>query len=66
MNDPGPWRTAFSDMARTTASQDAFFQSLIAFLALHDFDGVDLDWEVRGPYSTLVAGYTDGRLADIS
>ncbi|TLD22800.1 hypothetical protein PspLS_07507 [Pyricularia sp. CBS 133598] len=45
MNDPGPWRTAFSDMARSTASQDAFFQSLISFLTLHDFDGVDLDWE---------------------
>ncbi|KAK2032539.1 putative chitinase [Colletotrichum zoysiae] len=45
MNDPGPWRTAFSDMAKTTASQDAFFQSLVSFLALHNFDGVDLDWE---------------------
>jgi chitinase len=45
MNDPGPFRTAFSDMAKSTARQDAFFRSLTAFLFKHDFDGVDLDWE---------------------
>ncbi|KAK8076337.1 hypothetical protein PG994_003609 [Apiospora phragmitis] len=41
MNDPGP----FSDMVKSEANQDAFFESLISFMALHDFDGVDLDWE---------------------
>lgn len=45
MNDPGPYRTTFSDLAKSTAAQDAFFESLIAFMALHDFDGVDIDWE---------------------
>ena len=46
MNDPGPYRTAFSDMAKSEANQDAFFESLVTFLAQHDFDGIDLDWEV--------------------
>jgi chitinase len=45
MNDPGPYRTAFSDMASSTANQDAFFESLVTFLFQHDFDGVDIDWE---------------------
>ncbi|KAI8207622.1 hypothetical protein K4K54_004854 [Colletotrichum sp. SAR 10_86] len=45
MNDPGPYRTAFSDMAKSEANQDAFFESLIAFLYMYDFDGVDFDWE---------------------
>lgn len=46
MNDPGPYRTAFSDMASSEVNQDAFFESLISFMALHGFDGIDLDWEV--------------------
>ncbi len=46
MNDPGPYRTAFSDMAASEANQDAFFESLVNFLFKYDFDGVDLDWEV--------------------
>ncbi|GKT64295.1 chitinase [Colletotrichum tofieldiae] len=45
MNDPGPFRTAFSDMAASEANQDAFFDSLVTFLLQHNFDGVDLDWE---------------------
>jgi chitinase len=45
MNDPGPYRTAFSDLASSEANQDAFFESLITFMQRHDFDGVDLDWE---------------------
>ncbi|KAH7035724.1 putative chitinase [Microdochium trichocladiopsis] len=45
MNDPGPFRTAFSDMAKSTASQDAFFDSLVSFMLQHNFDGVDIDWE---------------------
>ncbi|CAK7227366.1 hypothetical protein SEUCBS140593_006551 [Sporothrix eucalyptigena] len=45
MNDPGPYRTAFSDMASSEANQDAFFESLIMFMATHGFDGVDIDWE---------------------
>lgn len=45
MNDPGPYRTAFSDLAKSEANQDAFFESLISFMQRHDFDGIDLDWE---------------------
>ncbi|KJZ70862.1 hypothetical protein HIM_09727 [Hirsutella minnesotensis 3608] len=45
MNDPGPYRTAFSGMTRTDASQDAFFESLVTFMFQHNFDGVDIDWE---------------------
>ncbi|KAF9887254.1 hypothetical protein FE257_010382 [Aspergillus nanangensis] len=45
MNDPGPYRTVFSDLAASTSAQDAFFESLISFLTNFIFDGVDLDWE---------------------
>ncbi|KAK3897848.1 glycoside hydrolase superfamily [Staphylotrichum tortipilum] len=45
MNDPGPYRTTFSDLAASTTAQDAFFESLITFMIRHNFDGVDLDWE---------------------
>jgi chitinase len=45
MNDPGLYRTAFSNMAASEAHQDAFFESLITFMSQYDFDGVDLDWE---------------------
>ncbi|KAK4154117.1 glycoside hydrolase superfamily [Chaetomidium leptoderma] len=45
MNDPGPYRTTFSDLAGSTTAQDAFFESLITFMRRHNFDGVDLDWE---------------------
>ncbi|KAL4744802.1 hypothetical protein BDW72DRAFT_199248 [Aspergillus terricola var. indicus] len=44
-NDPGPTATVFSDIARSEASQKAFFKSLISFMSTYDFDGVDLDWE---------------------
>ncbi|KAI5457374.1 glycoside hydrolase superfamily [Mariannaea sp. PMI_226] len=45
MNDPGPYRTAFSDLAKSESAQNEFFDSLITFLRRYDFDGVDLDWE---------------------
>lgn len=45
MNDPGPYRTTFSDLAKSTSAQDAFFESLITFMQTNHFDGVDIDWE---------------------
>ncbi|EFR04224.1 chitotriosidase-1 [Nannizzia gypsea CBS 118893] len=45
MNDPGPTRTTFSDLAAFKSRQDAFFESLITFMLNNGFDGVDIDWE---------------------
>jgi chitinase len=45
MNDPGPYRTTFSDLAKSTAAQDEFFESLITFMLANNYDGVDIDWE---------------------
>ncbi|EFE44765.1 class V chitinase, putative [Trichophyton verrucosum HKI 0517] len=45
MNDPGPTRTTFSDLAASESRQDAFFESLITFMLNNGFDGVDIDWE---------------------
>jgi len=45
MNDPGPYRTTFSDLAKSESAQDAFFDSLITFMQTNNFDGVDIDWE---------------------
>ncbi|KAL8808101.1 MAG: hypothetical protein Q9200_004417 [Gallowayella weberi] len=45
MNDPGPMRTTFSDLAKSESAQDAFFESLLTFMIANGFDGVDLDWE---------------------
>jgi chitinase len=45
MNDPGPYQTAFSDMAKSEANQDKFFDSLITFMKKWNLDGVDVDWE---------------------
>lgn len=45
MNDPGPYRTTFSDLAKSTSAQDEFFESLITFMQKYNFDGVDIDWE---------------------
>lgn len=45
MNDPGKFRTVFSDIAASTSKQDEFFESLVSFLQVNNFDGVDLDWE---------------------
>ncbi|KAF1812796.1 glycoside hydrolase [Eremomyces bilateralis CBS 781.70] len=48
MNDPGPTRTTFSDLAKSESAQDAFFESLIKFMLENGFDGVDIDWEYPG------------------
>ena len=46
MNDPGPYRTTFSDLAKSTSAQASFFESLVTFMKANDFDGVDIDWEI--------------------
>lgn len=47
-NDPGPTATTFSDIARSEENQKKFFKSLASFMATHNFDGIDLDWEYPG------------------
>ncbi|KAL8730077.1 MAG: hypothetical protein Q9166_004276 [cf. Caloplaca sp. 2 TL-2023] len=44
MNDPGPMRTTFSDLAKSESAQNTFFESLVTFMVSNGFDGVDLDW----------------------
>lgn len=43
--DPGPTRTAFSDMTSSSASRQNFINGLRDFMQSYGFDGVDLDWE---------------------
>ncbi|RMZ84791.1 hypothetical protein DV737_g979, partial [Chaetothyriales sp. CBS 132003] len=43
--DPGPTRTAFSDMTSTAGNRAAFINGLRSFMSTYGFDGVDLDWE---------------------
>lgn len=45
MNDPGPTRTVFSDIAGSESAQDTFFESVVSFLMTNDYDGIDIDWE---------------------
>ncbi|KAI0536383.1 chitinase [Xylaria digitata] len=46
MNDPDqPTKRTFSELAASTANQNAFFKSLISFINKYGFDGVDIDWE---------------------
>lgn len=44
-SDPGPTHTTWSDMASTKETRAQFITSLKAFLDMHKFDGVDIDWE---------------------
>ncbi|KAJ3458969.1 hypothetical protein MRS44_015042 [Fusarium solani] len=44
-NDPGPTATTFSDISRSEKNQQMFIKSLISFMTIYGFDGVDLDWE---------------------
>ncbi|KAI2465893.1 hypothetical protein F4781DRAFT_424486 [Annulohypoxylon bovei var. microspora] len=43
--DPGPTRSAFSDMSSNAANRKKFINELINFMEHYGFDGVDLDWE---------------------
>ncbi|PGH27225.1 hypothetical protein AJ80_01182 [Polytolypa hystricis UAMH7299] len=44
-SDPGPTRTAWSDMASTKETRGKFINSLMDLFETFDLDGVDLDWE---------------------
>jgi GH18 family chitinase len=44
-NDPRPTAMVFSDIICSEANQKAFFKSLISFMSMYNFDGIDLDWE---------------------
>ncbi|RAK92634.1 glycoside hydrolase, partial [Aspergillus costaricaensis CBS 115574] len=48
MNDPGAYENVFSTLAASTTAQQAFLDSLVAFLDQYGFDGVDIDWEYPG------------------
>ncbi|KAG9256176.1 glycoside hydrolase superfamily, partial [Emericellopsis atlantica] len=44
-SDPGPTRTAWSDMASTSSNRAAFIASLISWMDKYGFQGADIDWE---------------------
>ncbi|OTB01251.1 glycoside hydrolase family 18 protein [Hypoxylon sp. CI-4A] len=58
MNDPGPTRNVFSNLAKSQPAQDTFFESVVSFITAHGFDGIDIDWEYP------VAGDRGGVAAD--
>ncbi|KGO47650.1 Glycoside hydrolase, superfamily [Penicillium expansum] len=58
-NDPGSTATVFSDLAASKDNQNKFFASLLHFMSLYGFDGVDIDWEYP------VDSDRGGRFADL-
>ncbi|KAJ5266507.1 hypothetical protein N7478_009315 [Penicillium angulare] len=44
-SDPGPTRTAWSDMASSEDNRSTFIKSVMSLLDTYDLDGIDLDWE---------------------
>ncbi|KAI0418524.1 family 18 glycosyl hydrolase [Xylaria grammica] len=55
--DPGPTRSAFSDMTSSAGNRQKFINGLIDFMEHYGFDGVDLDWEY--PQADDRGGVTD-------
>ncbi|KAI0431905.1 hypothetical protein F5Y09DRAFT_340146 [Xylaria sp. FL1042] len=60
--DPGPTRTAFSDMTSSSSNRQKFISGLIDFMDHYGFNGVDLDWEYpqaddRGGVTADTANY---------
>lgn len=47
-SDPGPTHTTWSDLCASASHRQVFIQSLIDFMNLYKFDGVDIDWEYPG------------------
>ncbi len=43
--DPGPTRSAFSDMTSSSGNRQKFITGLLDFMNHYGFEGVDLDWE---------------------
>jgi chitinase len=48
MNEPGQYKTRFTQMVATKANRTLFIGKAKKFCKKHGFDGVDLDWEHPG------------------
>lgn len=46
-NDPGPTQQEFHTLSLTRESRSKFINSVKKFLEEYNFDGIDIDWEVR-------------------
>ena len=46
----------FPTLSANPASRDAFARNCVEILTHHDFDGIDIDWEVSSFVSYLVIG----------
>ncbi|KIL87290.1 hypothetical protein FAVG1_09848 [Fusarium avenaceum] len=44
-NDPGKYRTVFSDMVSTRVNRQLFIKNLLGFLCQYGFDSIDFNWE---------------------
>jgi chitinase len=47
-NNPGETEYRFSDASMTAENRAIFAQSILDFMVLYGFDGIDLDWEFPG------------------
>ena len=49
----GGWNegsTKYSEMSSDPLKREIFVNSVIRFLRIHNFDGLDIDWEYPGNY----------------
>lgn len=55
-NDPGATNTTFSNLAASVPRQRMFMNSLMSFMTIHGFDGLDLDWDGNTPKPRIGPG----------